>query len=101
MSGEAPSSFLVFVVLRVNGLLTSGDSWGTRVINHRADLGKDGRKPCTWCPLGNGRSDGGLLPLLAVLLPGHDAYKAGVVSAGPPCPLCQLPEHLFCQLQIT
>ena len=35
---------LVFVVLRVNRLLTSGDSWRTRVINHRADLGKDGQE---------------------------------------------------------
>lgn len=35
---------LVFVVLRVSRLLTSGDSWRTRAINHRADLGKAGQE---------------------------------------------------------
>lgn len=35
---------LVFVVLRVSGLLTSGDSWRTRAINYRADLGKAGQE---------------------------------------------------------
>ena len=42
VSGEASSSCPC--VLRVSRLLTSGDSWRTRAINHRADLGKAGQE---------------------------------------------------------
>lgn len=66
----------------------------------RAQLGKAVQETLFWLSPWSERSDLERLPLFAVLLPGHNADETGVVSAGSPRLLCQLPTRLFCQLQL-